>query len=175
MLALTMAFALSFIGGSPANLETHEGTLEVVRAAPRSQVRLKTSAGSHLTVVGDFVGELKRIQSFRVKLQGTLTGQKLDVTDYTIMDIGGGRRPLTGLVVAHNGHLALQEDAGPALLLNLSPRGKRRLNNNIGAKIWVSGKLLVSGEYKVSRYGILRKAKPAAAPPQTNDDSAKSG
>ncbi|MCK5687915.1 hypothetical protein KAI87_01535, partial [Myxococcota bacterium] len=69
----------------------------------------------------------------------------------------GGRKPIVGWVVpAGDSMLALRDGDGEPILLNLSPRAIRHLKSRLGAKIWVAGKSLVSGQYKVQRYGILR-------------------
>ena len=136
---------------------TMTGLVEVVGAFPAPEVTLTTTTGT-VTLVGDLTRELARTQSFQVEVSGSIEDGKLMVSEYRILDIGGGKKPIVGTVVAIKNEVALQDGGGQPIVLSLSPRGKKRLRDNVGAKIWVAGDLQVSGQLKVGRYGVLRKA-----------------
>ena len=73
-----------------------------------------------------------------------------------------GKTPIVGQITEISGKIALVDGDGPAILLNLAPRSYKRFLEAQGHRSWVTGKLLLSGEFKVSRYGILKSPVRAA-------------
>ncbi len=113
---------------------------------------------------GELLGELGRLGSIKVEVIGQLRDDGLAVTRYRIVDIGGGVVPMVGTLVATETGLGLNDGKGKPVPLSLPARAKQRLMAQIGAKVWVHGKSLVSGEIKVRRFGVLKDA-PKIEPP----------
>ncbi|MEL6544895.1 MAG: hypothetical protein AAFQ82_09725, partial [Myxococcota bacterium] len=115
-------------------------------------------------LAGELTDEIKRLATFQVSVTGRSDGSVFQVLDYAIDDIGGGAKPVVGMLLkTTEGNFALRDGDGDAIALSLRPMSKRRLSRKNGAKVWVFGKQLVSGEYKVQRYGVLREPKRAGA------------
>jgi len=116
-------------------------------------------AGEPLELTGEPAAELGRLAAAKVEVIGHREGRKLVVSGYRILDIGGGAKPLVGQLVEVGDGLGLADGDAAPIRLSLAPRSKARLSKKAGAKVWVHGKKLVSGELKVLRYGVLREAK----------------
>ncbi|MEZ4271067.1 MAG: hypothetical protein R3C68_06435 [Myxococcota bacterium] len=117
-----------------------------------------------LELKGDMVVELAQLQSATVAVTGLAEGKTFVVKAYRIVDLGKGVVPWVGeLTQQATGGLAIMDGQGEPIVLSLPPRSSRRLRQSVGAKLWVHGRKLLSGELKVLRYGILRAAigKPA--------------
>lgn len=109
-------------------------------------------------LAGDLISELERLASIKVEVIGYSRGGKLVVATYRILDIGGGAMPVVGTLVQTDTGLALNDGDGKPIPLSMAARAKKRLQAQTGAKLWVHGESLVSGELKVQRYGVLRDA-----------------
>lgn len=109
-------------------------------------------------LVGELASELRRLQSATIEAVGDVReGGALEVKDYRIVDLGGGVRPLVGLLArGPSGSMQLVDGEGEPISLSVSAAMVARLADKVGAKVWVHGKTLVSGELQVQRYGILR-------------------
>lgn len=131
--------------------------MRVVHGGPSSAAVLKTSAGT-VALQGPLADELAKLQSFKVAVKGVAKEGVVTVADYTILDIGGGATPIMGLLVRRGEVLIIEpRDGGEALALSMNPRTREKLRAADGAKIWVHGPRLLSGELKVQRYGVLRE------------------
>lgn len=102
------------------------------------------------------LAEIRRLQSITIEIIGKNFGDRFEVATYRILDIGGGAKPLVGMLAQAGDGLVLRDGDGDGIPLNVPPRNKRRLLKKIGAKAWVHGKRLVTGELQVLQYGILR-------------------
>ncbi len=161
-----LAIALSLLAASePVSMS---GTVRVSSQAGGPAVSLVVSDTEAVSLRGDLVAEVARLQSAKVELVGLRDGEALVVRAYTILDLGGGARPtLVGkLSSPGEGALAIASDDGTPVPLSMSPKLKNKLAPLVGGKVWVVGHKLLSGELKVTRFGILSEPRPAA------DDSA---
>ena len=119
-------------------------------------VVLKQSANEpSVRLLGDETTDLRKLQSAKVRVRGKRDGQKLQVEAYDLLSVYG-KTPIVGQITEISGKIALVDGDGPAILLNLAPRSYKRFLEAQGHRSWVTGKLLLSGEFKVSRYGILK-------------------
>lgn len=160
MIAL-VALAALLAADAGSDVESLSGKLRVSGPAVKPTVSIRTAEGDH-RLAGELTGELQRLATFRVTVAGRSDGTVFRVMEYAIDDIGGGARPVVGtLMKAEEGSFALRDGDGDAIPLNLRPMSKRRLSRKAGAKVWVYGKQLVSGEYEVKRFGILREPRDA--------------
>lgn len=147
------------------------GKIRVLGSAPRPTVTLKGKE-NETRLSGDLTRELQRLASFQVRVVGRTNGSVFELKEYAIVDIGGGAKPLVGMLLKNDeGEFGLRDGDKDALPLSLRPSSKRRLSRYNGAKVWVYGEQLPSGEYKVKRYGVLREAKRAAPPRDVEDDA----
>ncbi len=140
--------------------EAVTGTVRVSRGGvgESSHVALVSSDGTATTVAGDLAVEVANLQSARVEATGVRDGNKLVVKAYTILDLGGGARPqVVGVLVANDNAYAIADGDGTPIPLSLTPRMRQSLARHVGGKLWVIGKKLVSGELKLTRYGVLRE------------------
>jgi hypothetical protein len=159
MLPLLLCAALVAVESDAAEAVT--GKVRLTRAVGGPLVYV-VAEGSSVRVEGDLKGEVARLQSAKIEILGRREGDLMHVSAYRILDVGGGIKPIVGLLVETASGLGLRDGEGDAILLSLNPRGRRRLQGKAGAKLWVSGKMLPSGELKVLRYGILRDPPKAA-------------
>lgn len=144
------------VAAAPTDSEALIGKVRLTRAVGGPKVTL-VSGGTTVSVKGDLKSEIAKLQAAKVELIGRREGDTFVVHEYRILDIGGGIKPMVGILVPTAAGLGLSDGDGEPIPLSLNPRGKLRLQKMPGAKIWISGKRLVSGELKVLRYGILRE------------------
>lgn len=143
----------------------HEILLGPVRVAGNAlrQVVSVVVEGKPVKLQGELLAELARLSSVVVEVVGSRQNGAFQVETYRIVDVGGGAKPLVGeLVAVGSTGLALRDGDGSSIPLSVPPRNKKRLLQKLGAKVWVHGKTLVTGELKLLRYGVLRE--PAASP-----------
>lgn len=151
------------------------GKVRVVGSSVNRRVHLVVAGtaghpASTLVLLGTTVPEIRRLHGFVVEVigvPGQQTGNSAPsfvVQRYRIIDIGNGSRPLVGTLVHLGGRFALRDGDRAPIPLSVSPRLVRRLNAAIGAKVWVYGKVLLSGEIKLARYGVLKERDQAASP-----------
>jgi hypothetical protein len=135
---------------------TLAGDVRLTRAVGAPLVSVVTQSGA-VELRGDLAAEVGRLQSAKVEVVGTLDveGKRLTVSLYRILDVGG-TRPLVGTLIEVADGLALKDGEGTPIPLSLQPRTLERLREAVGAKLWVAGKKLLSGQLQVQRYGILR-------------------
>jgi len=133
------------------------GTVRVVGSAPNRQVVL-TANGKDTPITGALVDELSHLAGVRVELLGYREKRALRMEGYRILDVGNGVRPLVGILQElPGGGMALGGDSGEPVPLSLDAATRRHLGPKAGAKIWVSGKKLLSGELRVARWGLLSR------------------
>ncbi|MBI5509159.1 MAG: hypothetical protein HY903_10435 [Deltaproteobacteria bacterium] len=135
---------------------TYQGEVRLTRAVGAPLVSVVWAQGS-IELQGELALEVARLQSSKVEVVGVLDpdGKRLRLQTYSIIDVGGSK-PLVGFLVEAEAGLALKDGSGSPIPLSLQPRTQQRLRTMVGAKLWVAGDKLVSGELKVQRYGVLR-------------------
>jgi hypothetical protein len=90
--------------------------------------------------------------------------ETLEVNRYEILDSGGGRRPLVGLLRKSAGTLSLERSES-ALLEIESPRALRaELEKRVGCRIWVVGDL-EGTTIKAFKFGWLSCRSPKSIKP----------
>ena len=162
-----MIAALLFAAALATEPGAVRGTVRVTRAHPDPAVLLVVDRDRAAQITGELTGELRRIGGATVEIVGLRDGDKLIAKAYRILDVGGGARPLAvGTVVVLDSGLGLQVDEGPPLSLRARPKQLEKLNAAVGAKIWVVGEKLLSGEIKAAYFGVLREPAPLSPPPE---------
>jgi uncharacterized alkaline shock family protein YloU len=158
MLALGLCVALVAQGDVPA----FTGKVKITRGAigKTARVSLVTVDGT-VRVDGELARELAKLASAKVEVRGTRDGDSIAAKGYTILEVSGVK-PMVGYLVQTATGFAIKDGEGTDVPLSLPPRSRQRLTDQAGAKLWVYGKPLVSGELKVLKYGILRP--PPTAP-----------
>jgi hypothetical protein len=152
MLALGLCLALVTQGDAPALT----GKVKITRGAigKTARVSLVTDDGA-VKVQGDLATELAKLASATVELRGVREEDAIAVKSYTILEVSGVK-PMVGYLVQTSSGFALKDGDAEDIPLSLPPRSRKRLHDQAGAKLWVYGKTLLSGELKVLKYGILR-------------------
>jgi len=150
MLALGLCVALVAQG------DVVDGKVKITRAGigKPALVSLMTDSGA-VVVEGDLTKEIAKLASAKVQARGTRDGDKIVVKSYTIVEVSGVK-PIVGYLVQTVSGFAIKDGDRKDIPLSLNPRSRKRLTDQAGAKLWVHGKTLVSGELKVLKYGILR-------------------
>ena len=160
---------------APPDVDSLVGKVRVAGSS-RHRVVSVVVAGEPVPLVGSAVEEIARLHSVQVEVLGERAGKDFTVAEYRILDVGGGARPVVGTLVPAAGGLGLQTGDGAPIPLSIAPRTLRRLEPKTGAKVWIYGKSLVSGQLQVVRYGILREAATSLPPqepqPGAHDDDA---
>ncbi len=133
------------------------GEVRITKGALAPVVGLKTDTEA-FEVVGEFVGEIGKLQSAHLEVVGSLEndGKRIRVSHYRILEVNGAKQPVVGELIETGNGLALRDGQGSPIPLSLAPRTLQNLRYQVGAKLWAAGNVLISGELKVSRYGILR-------------------
>ncbi|MBT6177405.1 MAG: hypothetical protein HOI23_09150 [Deltaproteobacteria bacterium] len=145
-----------------------QGVLELRRLPGKVQVLLKVPDTEQKWVLtGDVLPQLRKLQSATVRVRGMSNGKEIVVETYDLLSVYG-KTPIVGQITEISGKIALIDGDGPPILLNLAPRSYRRFLEARGQRSWVIGKLLLSGEFKVGRYGIF--AKPVIKPTDSPAD-----
>jgi hypothetical protein len=160
MVAAALLLLAGGVVAETAPASTLAGTVRVTKGMGNQQLVAIKGATESVRVEGELVREIQQLQSAVVEVVGTRNGDKLVVLEYRIVDIGGGVKPLVGLLAVQGSGFALDDGDGSDIPLSLPPRARERLSDKAGAKLWVHGPRLPSGELKVLKYGILREAKP---------------
>ena len=160
-----LSTTLAFLALAASNTTTLQGEVRLTRAVGAPLVSIAADSGT-FELEGDLAAEIGRLQGARVEVVGTLDGdgKRLRLDLYRILDVGGAR-PLMGFLIEVADGLALKDGEGTPIPLSLQPRTLERLREVVGAKVWVAGKKLVSGELKVQRYGVLRDPPRVRTPP----------
>ena len=132
-----------------------EGKVELVRLPGKIGVVVRVKDESKpFSLQGELAGDLQKLQSAQVRVRGKRDGRNIQVEGYDLLSVYG-KTPIVGQITEISGKIALVDGDGPAILLNLAPRSYKRFLEAQGRRSWVTGKLLLSGEFKVARYGIL--------------------
>lgn len=141
------------------------GTVREVVGGPGSRAELSAEDGKTYVLrglTGDLDEELRRLAGTKVKLSGALEpDSRFAVHRYDILDVGGGLVPRLGVIaeltMGEAKRLLFVDDAGVATFL---PNGfTAKLKDQVGARVWVVG-TMKSDKLQVTRFGILRSAKP---------------
>ena len=151
---LSLLVALSLVAG-PEPI-TMVGTVRVLGPAQSRTIEVVDDAKS-IVVVGDLAEEVAQLQSLKVEVVGMPAKEAIDVREYRIIDVGGGVKPMVGILERRGERLALRDGEADAIPLNVGPRTLQKLIPLAGSKVWVAGNKLLSGELKVTKYGVLRK------------------
>ncbi len=167
---MTLLVALVLAAAAPgpaAGTTAAVGTVQVARGVTEPSVYLiRKDTGASLRLTGAPVRELRNLQSATVEVLGPQQDGLLVVQEYRIVALAGGARPVAigFLVPVGETGLGVSTDDGPPLPLNAPPRIRAALQSLFGAKVWIVGEKLLSGEIRVGRYGILLQPSRAAAP-----------
>ncbi len=156
---MIIALALAAIVADPVAIL---GAVQVGRGAEAPTVwLLQKSDGASLRLTGEITSELCALQSATVELFGHPQEGSFAAQSYRIVELSGGKPPTavgTLVQTSDTGSFGLAVDDGPPLPLAASPKRKAALSGLLGSKLWIVGHKLLSGEIKVTRYGVLRKA-----------------
>lgn len=152
------AVVLSLVLTATPEPFTMTGTVRVVGPAQSRGVHVADDTRT-VTVLGELTDEVAQLQSIKVEVVGVFDKEKdgVDVREYRIIDVGGGAKPLVGVLQRTGDRLALRDGDADAIPLSMPPKTLRKLLPMAGAKVWVAGSKLLSGELKVAKYGVLRK------------------
>jgi hypothetical protein len=150
---LTLVLALTLAANDAI---TMIGTVRVVGPAQDRGIQVFDDAKT-MTVTGELADEVAQLQSLKVEVVGFPAKDGIDVREYRIIDVGGGVKPFVGVLERTGDRLALRDGDADAIPLNLGARTLGKLMPMAGAKVWVAGTKLLSGELKVTKYGVLRK------------------
>lgn len=136
-----------------------KGPILVVRGMRRAEPQITDEQGKRFLLTGPWRRELLRLHGHTVQVWGELGAKKLmqrtvKVARYEIVDSGGGRKPLVGLLGrGEDGRLTLRQKER-VLPLEISKPLYRRLVKRLGCKVWIVGDV-VAGELKVGKFGWL--------------------
>ncbi|MBC7793989.1 MAG: hypothetical protein H7Z43_09785 [Clostridia bacterium] len=150
------------------------GIVRVLGPAQSRTIEVAIADDTQVIVKGDLKEEIAQCQSLKVEILGVVTDGTMDVNLYRVIDVGDGVKPFVGVLVRVQDRLALRdaevEGVAGDTPLSMSPKVLRKLLPQAGAKVWVAATKLVSGELKITKYGILRKPPPRAGAPGAQGD-----
>ena len=84
MLQAALSALLTLVAVEPSAMT---GTISVVRQGPTVGVELRAESGDRVKLKGTFTNELKRLNSYRVWVSGTLLDRTLEVEKYNLLAI----------------------------------------------------------------------------------------
>jgi hypothetical protein len=135
-------------------------------------LHLTTSDGKRYELSGDLVKEIalfeggNTLEILCVKEKDGLL-PRMKATDFRILELAGGDKPEIGHVKVEGTGVHLVIDAKRTLKLQDTPVARRLLQKN-GEKVWVVGKPVSGGLFKIWRVGFLgtggAASQPASAP-----------
>ena len=152
VLQAAMGALLSLLAVEPSAMT---GTISVFRQGPVAGVELRAESGDRVKLKGAFTNELKRLNSYRVWVSGTLVEGALQVEKYNLLEVGG-IRPILGTLVLLPEGFALSDGPGKPTLLAVPPKTSRKLRGQVGATLWVTGRFDEQGVLTVQRYGLIK-------------------
>ncbi|MCC6810584.1 MAG: hypothetical protein IT381_24350 [Deltaproteobacteria bacterium] len=131
---------------------------------------LVTDDGHRYDVVGDLWNELARLEGGAklelkcLREKGGSLLPRVRAVSYRIVELPGGAKPEVGIVRVDGDQVLLKLDGAEQLKLS-DTAVAQRLKSHVGEKVWVVGKPISSGLFKVWRVGFLGVPKaPASAP-----------
>lgn len=139
--------------------DTLVGTVQVTHGAVDALVSLAVADAPKSTRIGgDLAPELRALAGTKVEVAGVRDGETFIVRAYRILDLGGGARPdaIGQLVETATGYAIVDGDGSP-IPLSLAPKMQARMQKYLLGKVWVRGSRLLSGEIKVTMFGVLRE------------------
>ena len=127
---------------APVDVEL-EGVITLSRAPGGVTVVLKQDLDEpSVRLMGDKIGDLRKLQSAKVRVRGKQDGKKLQVEGYDLLSVYG-KTPIVGQITEISGKIALVDGDGPAILLNLAPRSYKRFLEAQGVDLaWRPTRLL---------------------------------
>jgi hypothetical protein len=149
---LVVAVATLWLASAPP--EALLGIVQV-KQVKGTAVAILTGAGRN-DLTGELTAELAHLKDATVEVLGRQEGGRFVVQGYRILEVSGVRRPLTGTLLYGAHGFVLVDGLAPGLDLSVEPEMQATLSDQIGAKVWVAGEKLVSGQIKIRQYGILR-------------------
>lgn len=149
---------------TPAVAQTLTGKVRVVGTSQFPVVVL-TTADKDIALDGALLPEIHQLQRMTLSVTGTPMPknglyERLDVTDYAILDAGGGVKPLLGTLADQDGKLVLKAGTDAPVTLDGHEKTLAKLRASIGGKAWVAGETSDAG-LRVKRFGILKAPIPA--------------
>lgn len=145
-----------------------KGRVEKVGTVYNPGLNLVSDDGKRFDVVGELTGELSRLDGgakLEVQIVREAGGSLLPrvrAVGYRIVELTGGDRPEVGIVKVSGGAVSLVTD-GKELKLQETSVAKKLLARH-GEKVWVVGKTVSGGLFKVWRVGFLGAPAPSSAP-----------
>lgn len=159
----------------PAQAEViKDGKILVVRGLRGGEPQLTADDGQRWILVGLLREELLRLDGHRLKIWAVPAEKKLlmptlDVARYEMLDAGGGRKPVVGVLrKTGSGTLGLERPEGELEIKGSQPFLKA-MEKHLGCKVWVVGDL-EGKEVKAFKFGWIecKQAKPIKAGKEIN-------
>jgi len=129
----------------------------IVTPGPSPEITLGTAAGTQI-LSGELARELAHIAGASVEVVGRQAGDRIFVQTYRIVEVQGARRPYVGILRREQDGFVLVDGSARGIDLSVEPAMQMALADRVGARIWLAGDKLLSGQIKVRRYGLLRPA-----------------
>lgn len=147
-----------------------EGKILVVRGSDGGEPQLTDEDGKRWLIVGDLRDEVLQLDGHRLKVWGKTGDPKLltptlEATRYEIVDSGGGRKPLVGVlrqVPSKQGYLLERSEGN--LQIKASAALSKKLGERTGCKIWIVGDL-EGTTLKAFKFGWINCKPPKAIKP----------
>ncbi len=149
---------------------TREGKILIVRGLSGGEPQLTVEDGARFLLTGALREELLRLEGHKLQVVGVpgpkkLMMETLDVSRYEILDSGGGRRPLVGVLrKAAGGALNLERPKAALLEIEANRALHAELEKRVGCRIWVLGELQGT-TIKAFKFGWLSCKAPKSIKP----------
>ena len=113
-------------------------------------------SGRIRTLVGprQLLAQLERIPGAYISVNGSTTADAVRVRTFEIIDAGDGLRPLVGWLIVDQAGVQL-EDSVTGTRLALRGGALRKLKDEHGARIWVTGTVVGPQILLVAHWGVL--------------------
>jgi hypothetical protein len=169
-LLIWVTLCLAPVGDAVQPLEL-TGRVAMVGHAPHIKTVLHTPEPQTYLIAGRWLTELNNLRGATVKVRGQITNPKglyqlplLDIATYQILTVDKGLQDIKPWVGTLNGETTLFLTTAAGKTFELAGPLAATLNNQIGAKVWITGSCRYKGLSfrKIiipDAYGIIRPVK----------------
>jgi hypothetical protein len=146
-----------------------EGKILIVRGLSGGEPQLTTEDGARFLLIGALREELLRLEGHRLQVTAVPGAKKLmmetlEVSRYEILDSGGGRKPLVGMLRKGASGLSLERPKAALIEVEASRGLLAELEKRVGCKIWILGELQGT-TLKAFKFGWLSCKTPKSIKP----------
>ena len=110
----------------------------------------------------DALSQLDRLVEARVRVWGTVAGNRLLVRDFELLEAPDGMRPYVGQVVVDQSGTRIDEDV-MGTPIYLQGEGLKTIRRLHGSRVWVTGSVVGAQTLLIAHWGLLKSPQSSTA------------